>query len=58
MHHAVHVDQNIGWRCKYMEFKDEIAIALEIAFSNFQKEKRSFWSKIFGGRKDFTLLKT
>jgi|GEM_PF-3090270 len=39
------------------QIETDLDIALEIAFSKFRKEKRGFWSKIFGGNKEVTLFK-
>ncbi|HUV02885.1 MAG TPA: hypothetical protein VMW67_05520 [Desulfobacteria bacterium] len=42
---------------KTQEIRTDLIIALEIAYSNFRKEKKGFWSKIFGGKKELNLLK-
>jgi len=47
-----------GWRLpEFQEIGNDLRLALNIAYSNFRKEKKGFWSKIFGGQKEFSLFK-
>src|SRR3989344_2495745 len=39
------------------QIKNDVDISLEIAYSNFRRENRGFWAKIFGGKKELNLLK-
>jgi len=42
---------------EFEEIRNDLGIALEIAYSNYRKQKRGFWSKIFGGKKELNLFK-
>lgn len=42
---------------EYQEIENDLSLALKIAYSNFEKRKKGFWSKIFGGKKELTLFK-
>ena len=47
-----------GWGLpEFQEIANDLRLALNIAYSNFRKEKKGFWSKIFGGQKEFSLFK-
>lgn len=41
----------------YQRINSDLTIALEIAFSNYRKNRRGFFSKIFGGKKELNLIK-
>jgi hypothetical protein len=41
----------------FEETKNDLSIALEIAHSNYRKQKKGFWSKIFSGKKELNLFK-
>jgi hypothetical protein len=40
-----------------IELITDLQIALNVAYSNYRKEKKTIWTKIFGGPKTFNLFK-
>ena len=54
--HIYKTDSELGF-IEFQEIENDLRLALNIAYSNFRKEKKGFWSKIFGGKKEFSLFK-
>ena len=41
---------------EFEEIKNDLTLALQIAYSNYCQEKKGFWSKIFGGKKELNIV--